>query len=216
MFAVRGNATQKEMRAHGATSQANGEKDRWGNIQREYLGASIESKIYMLCSHSKIFSFGCKEDEKILKWLEKLMRSQKPSTLRFAERLEEHKCIFHSFILLYSDYSKSKPHYILEQWDMEDLCERALSHLKTKRLCAQTPLQKLVERTFSVTAVLGPACLCIGLLVHIAGRALNILFVAQVGAYILVIGIVLIATRLFYWIMDKIVTRGLESTTSQK
>lgn len=85
--------------------------------------------------------------------------------------------------------------------------------MKSKRSCEQTPLERLVERILLVMAVLGSICLCIGLLVHIAGRASNDLFVARVGAYILVIGIVLAATRLLYWVMEKIVIRGYESMT---
>ena len=74
------------------------------------------------------------------------------------------------------------------------------------------PLELLVERFLSVMAVLGLTCFCIGLLLHIVGRASNNLIFARIGAYILVIGIVLVVTRLFFWIMEKIVGRGLEST----
>lgn len=91
-----------------------------------------------------------------------------------------------------------------------------IQNTKTRNISTEkpmTPLELLVERILSVIAILGLTCLCIGLLLHITGRFSNSSIVAQIGAYILVIGIVLIATRLIYWIMEKIVGRGLESTT---
>lgn len=84
-----------------------------------------------------------------------------------------------------------------------------IRNMSTKKL--MTPLELLIERILSAIAVLGLTCLCIGLLLHIAGRSSNDLIVARIGAYILLMGIVLVATRLFYWIMEKIVGRGLES-----
>ena len=64
---------------------------------------------------------------------------------------------------------------------------------------------RLIERILSVMATLGLACLCIGLILHISGRASNNLTVARIGAYALVIGIMLVAPRLLYWIAVQIV-----------
>lgn len=98
---------------------------------------------------------------------------------------------------------------------MKTLREGALSHVAW-RLCAQTPLERLVERIISVTTVLSLTCLCVGLLVHILGRyASNDLLVARVGAWILVIGILLVVIRVSYWIAERLVRRGLESMTSE-
>jgi len=88
-----------------------------------------------------------------------------------------------------------------------------LVDMKTKRLRTRTPLELVIERILWIAAVLGLTCLGIGLLIHIIGRAWNNLFVARVGAYLLVMGIMLTATRILYWIMEKIVERGLESMT---
>jgi len=77
-----------------------------------------------------------------------------------------------------------------------------------------TPLELLFERIFSVITILGLTCLCSGLLLHIAGRALNDLFVARIGAYMLLIGILLVAMRVSYWIIEKIVEQGLNSMPS--
>ncbi len=77
------------------------------------------------------------------------------------------------------------------------------------------PVELLFERILSGMVVFGLATLCIGLLLHIIGRSLGDSIVARIGAYILVIGIVLIAARLFYWIMEKIVGRGLDATLRQ-
>ena len=82
--------------------------------------------------------------------------------------------------------------------------------MSTKKL--MTPLELLVERILSVISVLGLTCLCIGLLLYMGGRALNDSIVHRIGAYILLTGIMLVATRLFYWIIENIVKRGLEST----
>lgn len=59
--------------------------------------------------------------------------------------------------------------------------------------------------------VLGLTCLFIGVLLHVAGRSSDDLTVARIGAYMFVIGIVLVATRLFYWVIENMVGRGLES-----
>ena len=64
---------------------------------------------------------------------------------------------------------------------------------------------RLIERILSVMATLGLACLCIGLILHISGRASNNLTVARIGAYVLVIGIMLVVPRLLYWIAVEIV-----------
>jgi len=73
-----------------------------------------------------------------------------------------------------------------------------------------TSLELRVKRILSVIAILGLTCSCIGLLLRIAGRALNDLFVDRIGAYILAIGILLVAMRVFYWILEKILGQGLD------
>jgi hypothetical protein len=65
-----------------------------------------------------------------------------------------------------------------------------------------------IERTLSVITVLGLVLLCIGLPLHIAGRVYDVLIAAQIGAYIFLIGILLVATRVFYRILEKIVEHG--------
>jgi len=75
----------------------------------------------------------------------------------------------------------------------------------------QMPASLFVERLLSVITVLGLACLCVGLLLHLVGRFSDDLFVAQVGAYILLFGITLITIRILSWIAEEIVERSLES-----
>lgn len=67
---------------------------------------------------------------------------------------------------------------------------------------------RLIERFLSVMAILGLACLCIGLILFISGKALNNLTVARIGVYILLIGILFVVVRLFYWIAAKMVERA--------
>ena len=70
------------------------------------------------------------------------------------------------------------------------------------------PPASLIERILSVMATLGLACLCIGLILFISGKVSNNLTVDRIGAYVLVIGIMLVVPRLFFWILVEIVERG--------
>jgi len=63
--------------------------------------------------------------------------------------------------------------------------------------------------------VLGLTCLGIGLPLYIVGRASNDLNASRVGAYILLIGVALVAMRIFYWIAEELVGQGLESMGKQ-
>ena len=72
-----------------------------------------------------------------------------------------------------------------------------------------------IERILRVVTVLGLACLGIGLPLFIVGRTLGDSTTARVGAYALLIGIVLMGMRIFYWIAKEMVGRGLESMTKQ-
>lgn len=67
------------------------------------------------------------------------------------------------------------------------------------------PPASLIERIFSVMATLGLACLCVGLILFTSGKASSNLIIARIGAYMLVIGIMLVAAGLLYWILVKIV-----------
>jgi len=73
------------------------------------------------------------------------------------------------------------------------------------------PVSLLMERVLSVMTALGFVCLCVGVPVYIAGKIFDAFTVAQIGVYVLLIGIALIAIRVFYWIMEELVGRGLES-----
>jgi len=70
------------------------------------------------------------------------------------------------------------------------------------------PASLFIERILAVITVLGLIFLCVGLPLHIVGRVFNVLIVAQVGAYILLTGVLFIAMRVFYWILEKIVEYG--------
>ena len=74
----------------------------------------------------------------------------------------------------------------------------------------------LFERILLVITVLGLAFTCLGLIIHVAGRALNDVGIARAGVYILLIGLALVAMRIFYWFAEEIVKRGFESMTSEK
>jgi len=65
-----------------------------------------------------------------------------------------------------------------------------------------------IERILSVITVLGSILLCIGLPLHIAGRIYEVLIMAQVGAYVFLIGLLLVGMRVFYRILEKIVEHG--------
>jgi drug/metabolite transporter (DMT)-like permease len=77
------------------------------------------------------------------------------------------------------------------------------------------PVSLLMERILSVITVLGLICLCIGVLLYVAGRASDLFTVAQVGVFLLLIGAVLIGMRILYWIMEELVGRGLDSMGKQ-
>jgi len=70
------------------------------------------------------------------------------------------------------------------------------------------PPASLIERILSVMATLGLACLCIGIILLLSGRASDNLTVARIGAYVLVVGIMLIVPRLVFWIAVEIVERA--------
>ena len=75
------------------------------------------------------------------------------------------------------------------------------------------PLPLLMERILAVMTLLAYACLIVGFPSFIIGRSSNNLVLSQVGAYILIVGVGLLAMRIFYWILEEIVGRGLESMT---
>jgi hypothetical protein len=62
-----------------------------------------------------------------------------------------------------------------------------------------------IEQILSSITVLGLIFLCIGLPLHIAGRIYEVLIMAQVGAYVFLIGLLLVSMRVFYRILEKIV-----------
>lgn len=68
----------------------------------------------------------------------------------------------------------------------------------------------LIERILSVITVLGLTCLGIGLALYITGSASDVFIIAQVGAIILLVGILLVAMRILFWLLEVIVERGLE------
>lgn len=72
-----------------------------------------------------------------------------------------------------------------------------------------------MERILLVVTVLGLACLCVGIPLYIVGRVSDAFTMAQVGVYLLLIGIALLAMRIFYWILEEFVGRGLESMKKQ-
>jgi len=77
------------------------------------------------------------------------------------------------------------------------------------------PVSLLMERILSVITVLALTCLCIGVPLYVAGRALDVFTMAQVGVFLLLIGAVLIGMRILYWIMEELVGRGLDSMGKQ-
>ena len=91
-----------------------------------------------------------------------------------------------------------------------------LSYLETERIRREAQTKRLFERILSVMTVLGLILVGLGLLLHFAGKTLNDFDVSRVGVYILLIGIALVAMRIFYWILEEIVKRGLESMTTER
>ncbi len=69
------------------------------------------------------------------------------------------------------------------------------------------PPASLIERILSKIATLGLACLCIGLILFIYGKASSNLTVDLIGGRVLVIGIILVAARILFWIAVEIVER---------
>lgn len=82
---------------------------------------------------------------------------------------------------------------------------------EAKRLRTKAQPKGLFKRILLVITVLGLAFTGLGLLLHVAGRASNDFNISRAGAYILLIGIALVAMRIFYWSAEEIVKRGLES-----
>jgi hypothetical protein len=74
-----------------------------------------------------------------------------------------------------------------------------------------TSLYWFIERILSVMTIVGLACLGIGLPLFFAGRTSNDSNMSRAGAYILLIGLLLTGMRIFYWIAEEMVGRGLES-----
>jgi hypothetical protein len=74
----------------------------------------------------------------------------------------------------------------------------------------------LFERILLIINVLVLTFLFIGFPLYIAGRAWNDAIVSRVGAYLLVIGIGLLAIRIIYWIAEEMVGKGLESMAKDK
>jgi len=70
------------------------------------------------------------------------------------------------------------------------------------------PPASLIERILVVMAVLGLACLCIGFVLFISGNAFGNLMISRIGAYTLVVGMMLVAPRILFWIAAKIVELG--------
>lgn len=102
-----------------------------------------------------------------------------------------------------------------KQGNMKNLAKN-LSYLETESLRGEAQMKRLFERVLLVITVLGLIFIGLGLLLHVAGKALNDFDVSRVGVYILLIGIALVAMRIFFWILEEIVGRGLESMTSEK
>lgn len=78
------------------------------------------------------------------------------------------------------------------------------------------PAALFIERILLVMTFLGLTCLGIGLILTLAGRASNDLIIDRVGVYTLLVGIALLTMRIFYWIAEEIVGRGLESMAKEK
>ncbi len=77
------------------------------------------------------------------------------------------------------------------------------------------PLALFVERILLIMTLLGLACLSIGFIIFMAGKSFNDLTASQVGAYVLLIGAAFVAMRVFYWILEGIVGRGVDELSKQ-
>jgi len=60
-------------------------------------------------------------------------------------------------------------------------------------------------RALSKMATLGYACTCIGLILFIYGKASDNLTVDLIGGRVLVVGIMLLAVRILFWVAGKII-----------
>jgi type III secretory pathway component EscR len=74
------------------------------------------------------------------------------------------------------------------------------------------PASLLIERVLSIITVMGVTSLCIGVILYIIGNASGFFIVAQVGAILLLAGILLVAMRVVFWLLEIIAERGLESS----
>lgn len=100
------------------------------------------------------------------------------------------------------------------QLDMKNLTNKLL-YRKAERLRREAQTERFIERVLSVIAVLGLIFIGLGIVLCVGGRVPEN-FVFRVGVYMLLIGIALIAMRVFFWLLEGIVRRGLESMLSQK
>lgn len=100
---------------------------------------------------------------------------------------------------------------------VKDSVEGALHNLENddKSSAREAHMTRSLDRLLSLIAVLGLACLGIGLALLLIGWTLDNLFVSQVGADTLVIGGVLVGIRVLEWIAEEIVGLGLKSMTKE-
>lgn len=68
-----------------------------------------------------------------------------------------------------------------------------------------------IEQILAGMTLLGLICLGVGVPLFIIGKNSNSLTALVVGAYVLLTGVALVGIRVFYWILEEIVGRGLES-----
>lgn len=67
----------------------------------------------------------------------------------------------------------------------------------------------IVERIFSIMTVLGLTCLGVGLALFITGNAADVFTAAQIGAIVLLVGVLLVVVRALFWLVEVVVERGL-------
>ena len=72
-----------------------------------------------------------------------------------------------------------------------------------------------VERILLIVTVFGLSCLVFGFIIFMAGRIFNALTLGQIGAWVLLIGVAFVAVRVFYWILEGIVGRGVDELSKQ-
>lgn len=68
-----------------------------------------------------------------------------------------------------------------------------------------------IEQILAGMTLLGLICLGVGVPLFIIGKNSNSPTALVVGAYVLLTGVALVGIRVFYWILEEIVGRGLES-----